>query len=142
MINITTAAQLDAVRYDPDGSGTANDQDDNAAYEKAFGLEAGASACPEGVSCTGYELMGNLTLSGEWTPIANYSGVFDGNGNTISGLTINSVLDGNFGLFASLVSGAEVSNLGVVGVNITVAPTTGAGVWVAAWQEESSEPQP
>ena len=28
-------------------------------------------------------------LSGEWTPIATYSGTFDGNGNTISGLTIN-----------------------------------------------------
>jgi hypothetical protein len=46
-----------------------------------------------------------------------YRGVFDGNGHTVSHLTING---GSFvGLFGQLASGAEVKDLGVVDVNIT-----------------------
>ena len=70
----------------------------------------------------GYELMASLTLLGDWTPIATYSGVFEGNGKTISGLTINA----DYGRAIRTVRqswfrvGGEVRNVGVVGVGITV----------------------
>jgi hypothetical protein len=47
-----------------------------------------------------------------------FTGVFDGNGHTISHLTIVRGED-YLGLFGQLESGAEVKNLGVVDVNIT-----------------------
>jgi hypothetical protein len=46
-----------------------------------------------------------------------FDGVFDGNGHTISHLTIEGI--GNLGLFGHLAPGSEVSDLHVVGVNIT-----------------------
>ena len=76
--------------------------------------------------CKGYELMGDLTLSGEWTPIVQYGGIFDGNGNTISGLKINGTEQGEFGLFGML--SGEVKNVGLVSVDITVMATAPGGV--------------
>jgi len=49
--------------------------------------------------------------------IPNFAGMFDGNGHTISHLTIAGV--SNVGLFGYLASSAEVKDLGVVDVNIT-----------------------
>jgi len=46
-----------------------------------------------------------------------FTGVFDGNGHTISSLTIQG--PGWLGLFGWLASGAEVKNLGVADVNVT-----------------------
>ena len=46
-----------------------------------------------------------------------FTGVFDGNGHTISHLTITGA--SYLGLFGKLLSGAEVKNLGLVDVNIT-----------------------
>jgi len=46
-----------------------------------------------------------------------FTGVFDGNGHTISHLTIRG--EGYLGLFGKLESGAEVKDLGVIDVNIT-----------------------
>ena len=57
LINITTLAQLDAMRHDLDGDGTPSGSDaEQAAYRAAFGLGTGANnTCTGG--CTGYELM-------------------------------------------------------------------------------------
>jgi hypothetical protein len=49
--------------------------------------------------------------------IPTFTGVYDGNGHSISHLTIKG--DGNLGLFGLLGPGAEVKNLGAVDVNIT-----------------------
>jgi hypothetical protein len=66
-----------------------------------------------------YRLATSIDLSGvRWAValIPSFAGVFDGNGHTISHLTINSA---NYtGLFGQLASKAEVKNLGVVDVNI------------------------
>ena len=72
--------------------------------------------------------MGDLTLSGEWTPIVQYGGIFDGNGNTISGLKINGTGQGEFGLFGTLSGSGEVRNVGLVSVNITVMTTENGDV--------------
>jgi len=75
-----------------------------------------------------FKLTGDVDLSGfdgkEGRPafevignrVEAFTGVFDGNGYTISNLTING--DSYLGLFVRLESGAEIKNLGVVDVNI------------------------
>ena len=126
LINITTLEQLYAVRYDLDGDGVADDILDTAKYTLAFG--SAASGCP-GV-CLGYELMADLDFSGTkwehpdggtytgtrevggWLPIGDFhtfgalrgsfSGIFEGNGHTISNLYIKRSNPYYVGLFASL----------------------------------------
>jgi hypothetical protein len=74
---------------------------------------------------TYYELVNDLDLSAisNWTPIGTYaiflpfSGSFDGNGNTISGLKINNDLKSQ-GLFG-YIDGGTVTNLGIVDADIT-----------------------
>ena len=58
------------------------------------------------------------TTPEQWTPIGNslsrrYTGTFDGNGKTISGLYINNS-SGTQGLFGTLYNGSTVKNLGIV----------------------------
>ena len=61
-----------------------------------------------------YILMNNLDMTNyckvfQWSPIMNFSGTFDGNGHTISGLTVE--LQDRVGLFGSIRSSATVKNL-------------------------------
>jgi hypothetical protein len=48
-----------------------------------------------------------------------FTGIFDGNGHTISNLTINQPTKDYIGLFGSIGSGGQVKNLGVENMNIT-----------------------
>jgi hypothetical protein len=73
-----------------------------------------------------YTLMNDITLSGNWTHIGSYAtaftGTLDGQGYTISGLTIedySATPTSIFGLFGYM-NGALVENLGLVNVNIIV----------------------
>jgi hypothetical protein len=66
-----------------------------------------------------YRLAASIDLAGiHWgtAVIPSFAGTFDGNGYTISNLTLEG---GELGLFGRLESRAEVKNLGVVNVNIT-----------------------
>jgi len=67
-----------------------------------------------------YRLTASIDLSGiRWgmAVMPSFAGTFDGNGHTISHLTIRG---GDFlGLFGHLNSGAEVKNLGLVDANVT-----------------------
>jgi hypothetical protein len=68
-----------------------------------------------------FKMVADLDLTGfHFYPIGNadypYGGVFDGNGHTISHLTITG--ESSMGLFGRLGYGAEVKDLGVVDVNI------------------------
>jgi hypothetical protein len=82
----------------------------------------------ETYSAAHYKLGDNLNLSEyvpmttiEWKPIGTstypFSGVFDGNGKVINGLSINSTSI-NRGLFGS-IRGGTVKNLGLEGVDIS-----------------------
>lgn len=68
-------------------------------------------------------LTGDITLTGEWTPIGNYdnryTGTFDGNSHTITGLTINQKETSFLGLIGFLSSGGKVQNLTMKNVNLT-----------------------
>ena len=129
LIEIKTPAQLAAVALDPGGDGIVQGGDDQTAYDAAFPNAAQNMGCvndaDDPANCTGYELMADIDLAGDdWTPIATYNATFEGNGNTISGLTIDASADLTtaFGLFA-VISGT-VRNVGLVGVDITVTATS------------------
>ena len=67
-----------------------------------------------------YALAGDLTLSGNFTPIGNgstFSGVFDGLGHTISGLTITNSSAADVGLFG--VSSGTIRNVGLLGGSVS-----------------------
>ena len=76
----------------------------------------------EGKTDIDITLTGNITLTGEWTPIGNYeqkyTGTFDGNGKTITGLTIDQKETSFLGLIGYLGSGGKVQNLTLENVNL------------------------
>ena len=62
LIEIATLAQLNAMRWDLDGDGTASSGDETT-YAAAFPNPRGGTVCPTtitGVACTGYELAADL----------------------------------------------------------------------------------
>jgi hypothetical protein len=68
-------------------------------------------------------LMADIDLSGYssgtgWDPISTFTGIFDGNGHTISSLTINESTANDKGLFGQ-ISGATIKNLGLNIVSVT-----------------------
>ena len=76
----------------------------------------------EGKTDIDITLTGNITLTGEWTPIGidynhRYAGTFDGNGKTITGLTVTTS-DQYAGLFGGIDSGGKVMNVKLEGVQI------------------------
>ena len=118
LIDITTLAQLDAIRYDLNGDGRIATGDDSIKYAKAFPSMSQGMGCP--ATCIGYELMDDLDFDTDgdgthtagaidtddaaayfdmatgWTPIGghtdtagSYTAIFEGNGNTIDNLYIN-----------------------------------------------------
>ena len=115
LINVSSLAQLDAIRWDLDGDGTADnptdstDPDDANAQTQgdAYSAAFPSVTCPTD-GCTGYELTRDLNFSGSkwargdgWDPIGIYTGtggspfgspftaIFDGNGHSISNLYID-----------------------------------------------------
>ena len=119
LVDITTLAQLDAMRYDLNGTGWSS----AAAYDAAFPHAARHMGCPGGF-CAGYELMTDLDFDQNddgritsadaaywnngagWKPIGPdsgdqpFSGMFQGNGHVISHLFIHRSADAYVGLFA------------------------------------------
>ena len=80
----------------------------------------------QNLNCT---LAADIDLTGtEWTPIPYFAGTFDGNGKTITGLTINQPSTDNVGLFASIDDEGTVKNLKLDKVNVTANSNVGAVV--------------
>lgn len=82
-----------------------------------------------------YKLVTNLSLSGEWTPLPAFSGTFDGNGHTISGLSFtitNGTDDAAFGMFLKVTGTGEVKNLTLTDVDINVTATIRTSVGAIA----------
>lgn len=72
------------------------------------------SADPDG----NFVLTADLVLSGDFTPIANFSGVLDGQGHTISNLSITAT--SSLPSVAFVVSnGGTIKNLGFIDVTVT-----------------------
>jgi hypothetical protein len=107
-----------------DGDGPA----DNIRYIKELQYIAANAGYLDGH----YKLGADIDLSSvtSWTPIGSrskpFSGTFDGNGYTISGLTINSPSSGYQGLFG-YASGATFTDVKLIGVSITGSSYNGIG---------------
>ena len=74
------------------------------------------------------ELLGDVTLTGSWTPVgssdAPFKGTFDGGGHKIAGLSIAS---GDYiGLFGYVGEGAEIKNVNLVGASVFGGKRVGA----------------
>jgi filamentous hemagglutinin family protein len=72
-----------------------------------------------------------------FTPISSFTNVFDGLGHTIDGLTIDTAVGNNSGLFAEvggfMMSGGEVRNLGLTNVNVTGTASWLGGIAGTNW---------
>ena len=86
-----------------------------------------STGCPS-TGCNGYELRKDITLTNNWTPVGNssdpFTGNFDGNGHTISNLTINS--SAKYVGFFGYVSGSAITiirNLIINGGSVTSTST-------------------
>lgn len=92
------------------------------------------------LNCT---LADNIDLTGiNWTPIGTnynnaYTGIFDGNGHTITGLTVTGS-DQYAGLFGRIGSGGTVKNVKLEGVQITSNHRSGYAGGVAGYSFEGN----
>ena len=152
LIEVGTLAQLNAIRWDPDGDGAVTDiasttgVDEAAEYALGFPSPA-ADQCDDPntggttETCAGYELTADLDFdtdgSGDansaddywnggagWEPIGGrFRAVFEGNGHTIANLFIDRSTD-DAGLFSSLFG--SLRNLGLADADVTGGTGTGA----------------
>ena len=145
LIDISTLAQLDAVRWDVDGDGApAPGATSTSAYYGAgaffngvFNASRTGLACPtteddaNDNDCAGYELIADLDFDTDgdedvdandaipnWTPVAGWATVLDGGGHVIENLTVSGA-GNDRGLFATATTDATVRSLGLVDVSVT-----------------------
>ncbi len=141
LIEISSLAQLDAIRYDRDGDGSVADEH-YVAYTQAFSDAVAGMGCPA-TGCEGYELVADLDFdtngngqadAGDeywndgkgWEPIGYFTTTFDGNGRSISNLYVNRPDDDDVGLFASLGGGGIIRDVGLASANVTGDDDVGA----------------
>ena len=107
LIEIFTVNQFDMMRGNLEGSSLEGD---------SSGCEGGAYRARGIPSCTGYELMQDISLLSydDWLPIGNsgesFNAILEGNGRFISNLSISSANE-EVGLFRSLGSNANIRNI-------------------------------
>ena len=117
--------------YTDDGQG-------NYIVTTAEGLKAVADIANNGNLGINITLTENINLTDmEWTPIGTnynnaYTGIFDGNGKTITGLTVTGS-DQYAGLFGRIGSGGTVKNVVMEGVQITSDNSLGSVGGVAGY---------
>lgn len=118
--------------YDPGYTTTTDDQGQtiyNTDNEK--GLKNLAKLVnEEGKTDIDITLTGNITLTGEWTPIGTesqpYTGTFDGGGKyTITGLKIDQSGTDYVGLIGCLGSGGKVQNVTLTNISVSGANCVG-----------------
>ena len=141
LIEVSSLAQLNAIRWDRDGDGLVNDDSNSDGYDAAFPAALTGMGCPS-AGCRGYELTADLDFdSGDWNldqgwiPIGfgilyqdgnspEFEAVFDGNGHTISNLYINLTTSfpsgsGYIGLFSITGGDAIIRNVGLESVDVS-----------------------
>ena len=112
LIEIATATELNNIRHNLAGT----------SYKTSGAGSGNTAGCPSGV-CKGYELTENIDLSNftNWDSIGSSSDRFtaflEGNGKTISNLTIDRVSSSDVGLFSTMRD-ATISNLKLAEVEI------------------------
>ena len=150
LINVDTLQKLNAIRHDLNGDGLPAATTTYAAYAAAFpgGHIADTSTPYMGCesTCIGYELTEDLDFAADgvavtstdaypnWAPIGpspGYSAEFNGNGHTISRLTITgTVATVRAGLFDTLASGGVIRDVGMIAPSVSAGPTGAQAVFV------------
>ena len=140
LIEIDTLARLNAIRWDLDGDGTADDSANATSYATAFPDAMTEMGCPS-EGCTGYELTVDLDFGGSawasgagWDPIgaastSPFAAMFDGGAPTytISNLFINRPSSASaVGLFGYTAAGSAIRNVNLEGVDVTAVDYVGA----------------
>ena len=119
LIELARAAELDGVRYALRGNGSR--------LSEAEELDTNGCGGANGItSCAGYELVADISLVGyaNWQPLGHdtdssrqacqgdaFEGTFEGNGWTISNLTIDRSNQDCVGLFGRIAANSEIRNL-------------------------------
>ena len=149
LIEVTTLAQLNAIRYDLNGDGFVDGATWEPYYaETAFSTGALGMGCPYG--CVGYELAANLDFDTDgsgiadppdtywnngagWEPIGNeddpFMAEFAGERHTLANLFINRPAEDGIGLFGEVHSGngyGIIHHLSLVEVDVTGRDAVGA----------------
>ena len=138
LIEITTLAQLHALRWDLDGDGSSTE----AGYAAAYPGAAAGMGCPAD-GCEGYELTADLDFDTDgsgvadagddywnggsgWEPIGTssaageaYDATFEGNGHVIANLHIDRDDTSYVGLFGATATSGVVRNVGLPGMDVT-----------------------
>ncbi|MXX98913.1 MAG: cadherin-like beta sandwich domain-containing protein [Gammaproteobacteria bacterium] len=126
LIEISNLQELNAIRYQPDGSGYRVDKDAAKSTE----------GCADG-GCKGYELTRDLDFNDDesyrvgsgWQPIGTdrspFNGIFHAHNNTISNLRINTAYARNVGLFGVTGNEAEIDGIGLLNVDIIGSDSVG-----------------
>ena len=123
---------------EPKGPGYTYDGEGNYTVTTAEGLKAVANIANNGSRDIDITLTDNIDLTGkDWTPIGtsfgnSYTGTFDGNGKTITGLTVTGS-DQYAGLFGYIGENGTVKNVVLEGVKITSDNRSGYVGGVAGW---------
>ena len=127
LIEIATAEGLYEVRYQLDGTGL------KSSFSEKPPNTTGCGGGGDIRFCNGYELIGNIKLDkpeyANWVPLGSgkytengceeeesrgreaFKGIFEGNGKTISNLSINHPNQNCIGLFGYIAAGSEIRNL-------------------------------
>ena len=140
LIEITTLAQLDAVRHDRNGDGVptaAGASTYRAAFPDAFPEADSQLRCV--LECDGYELMADLDFDTDddgdvdsddaywnngagWDPIgrsgADFLTTFEGNGHTVRNLFINRPSTNYAGLFGYTDWAAKIRHVGLIQADV------------------------
>ena len=136
LIEVSSLAQLDAIRYDSNGNGVVDDPSDWPSYFAAFTQATQNIGCSS--RCVGYELTADLDFDTDssggandadtywnngdgWEPIGGnaYQAVFEGNGHTIANLFIDRSTESDVGLFSEVGEFGLIRNLGLEAVDVT-----------------------
>ena len=125
--------------YDPGYTTTTDDQGQTIYNtDNGKGLKNLAKLVnEEGKTDIDITLTGNITLTGDWTPIGTsisnaYTGTFNGGGHTITGLTVTTS-DQYAGLFGYIGSGGTVKDVTLEGVQIATTHSVGDAGGVAGY---------
>ena len=91
-----------------------------------------SNGCAAG-GCNGYELISDITLSGEWDPIGNdttpFTAIFDGNDRTISGLIISPASTSTVAGFFGVIGAGTVTSVRIEGdINPSTSITASGGL--------------
>ena len=153
LIDVDTLSGLNAIRWDLDGDGTADENANSSGYATAFPNAMTGMGCPSD-GCTGYELTADLDFDGSswasgagWEPIGSsatsaFAATFDGGAPsyTISNLFINRPSTASaVGLFGYTANGSEILNVELADVDITAVDYVGALVGQSLSRIENSD---